>query len=248
MRLGILENITFQRDRPPGAIWGPESPSSEGENAPSREKSCPDSAGSEWGAPEPNFQTKRRNPAGRATPGPDGEKRDGGIPRLGTPLPRPREATRRLSGAWGVGLETMKLGGAQTRRGACFLTTCQQRGEARLPTTAPRVVSGRKTATAVPDAASTKRTAAAQACEPPGAEKSESPAPPGEHVAPGPAPRARAARKPYLSCFSFWSSPASARRQRGSRGTRRGDGGAERSSSFPADSAVTWRTRSSRYC
>lgn len=89
----------------------------------------------------------------------------------------------------------MKVGGAQTRRGACFLTTCQQRGAARRPTTAPRVVSGRDAATASADAASTKGPAAVPAARRARGWQARSvplaPSAAGEHASPGHAPTGR---------------------------------------------------------
>lgn len=97
----------------------------------------PGPAGSERGPWSPTLRQRRRGSAGRAAQGPNGEKRGRGAPDP-DPTPPPARKSKKPRGERGVSAETMKLGGAQTRRRACFLTTCQQRGEARLPTTAPR--------------------------------------------------------------------------------------------------------------
>lgn len=179
------------------------------------------------GPRSPTFKQRRLGSNVRTTPGPVLEKPGGGAPDPNpTPLPaRKSEKPRGGSAECGVSAETMKLGGAQTRRCACFLTTCQQRGEARLPTTAPRVVSRRKGATAISDAASTKTTVAAEAGEPLGRKS------PPSHYRPKPraAPRARfpgtRARSPWsLTFLAFHSgAPLPARGSAGvSRGQERG--------------------------
>lgn len=184
-------------------------------------------AGSEWG---PGAQLSNKG-ASAPTSGPprvlSWKSRAEVLPTR-TPLPCPRERAKSHAAVLrecGVSAETMKLGGAQTRRCACFLTTCQQRGEARLPTTAPRVVSRRKGATAISDAASTKTTVAAEAGEPLGRKS------PPSHYRPKPraAPRARfpgtRARSPWsLTFLAFHSgAPLPARGSAGvSRGQERG--------------------------
>lgn len=103
----------------------------------------PGPAGSERGPRSPTLRQRRRGSASRAPQGPNGEKRGRDAPDP-DPTPPPARKSKKPRGERGVSAETMKLGGAQTRRRACFLTTCQQRGEARLPTTAPRVLCLRR--------------------------------------------------------------------------------------------------------
>lgn len=87
------------------------------------------------------------------------------------------------------------------------MTPCQQRGEAKSPTTAPRVVSRRKrTPTAIRDTASTKRAAAAPAGGPRG-RKVRQVRVPGSAAArtcPAPVPRPLPARRD-LTLLAFHS-------------------------------------------
>lgn len=166
-----------------------------------------------------------------------------------------REATRRLGGARGVcgdneTWEAHRQGGER-----CFLTTCQQRGEARLPTTVPRVVSGRNAATAIADAASTKgppRSPAGRTAGPASPQSHSRPEPGAGRQARFPGTRAlgAAARRALPFLLFILELPFQRGAPPGSRGAagRSGSAGGRRLSSSPEDSAGTCGTSPSSYC
>lgn len=71
----------------------------------------------EWGLSEQNFLSDKDAPRFRCTPRPGKARRR--VPRPGPPQPPPERQDEEPRGGWaerGVWEQTMKLGGAQTRR------------------------------------------------------------------------------------------------------------------------------------